>query len=99
MHGSSAGRLRCAGHVLTEGNSLLNDKELEMIVVLRMNRKFMEFMRKEYPELTKSLVEQRFGRTARARSSSRTTNRWLRQGAAQVQRRGAARQRRCSLTD
>ena len=31
--------------------------------MLRINKKFMEFMRNEYPELTKSLVEQRFGRT------------------------------------
>ena len=29
--------LRCAGHVLTEGNTLLSDEELEMIVILRMN--------------------------------------------------------------
>ena len=38
--------MRCAGHVLMEGNSHLNDKELEMIVILQMNRKFMEFMRR-----------------------------------------------------
>lgn len=29
--------LRCAGHVLTEGNTLLDDEELEMLVILRMN--------------------------------------------------------------
>jgi hypothetical protein len=46
----------CKGHVLTEGNTLLADKELEMIVILRMNRNFMEFMRTEYPELTSSLA-------------------------------------------
>ena len=44
--------LRCAGHVLTEGNTLLADEELEMLVILRMNRNFMQFMRENYNELT-----------------------------------------------
>jgi hypothetical protein len=44
--------LRCAGHVLTEGNTLLSDEELEMLVILRMNRNFMQFMREHYNELT-----------------------------------------------
>ena len=39
--------------MLTEGNTLLGDEELEMLVILRMNRKFMEFMRKHYNHLTK----------------------------------------------
>ena len=55
--------LRCAGHVLTDGNTLLSDEELEMLVILRMNRKFMEFMRERYPDLTKSLMRQHFGCT------------------------------------
>ena len=42
--------LRCAGHVLTESNTLLSDDELE---ILRMNRDFMSFMREHYPELVK----------------------------------------------
>ena len=45
--------LRCAGHVLTEGNTLLLDDELEMLVILRMNRDFMQFMRKHHNHLTK----------------------------------------------
>ena len=44
--------LRCAGHVLTEGNTLLSDEELEMLVILRMNRKFMEYTRKHHNNLT-----------------------------------------------
>ena len=36
--------------VMTNGNTLLGDKMLEMLVVLRMNREFMEFMRREYAE-------------------------------------------------
>ena len=40
--------LRCAGHVLTEGNTLLKSKELEKPTLLRMNRQFMRFMRKHY---------------------------------------------------
>jgi hypothetical protein len=39
--------------VLTEGNTLLSDEELEMLVILRMNRDFMQFMREHYNELTK----------------------------------------------
>ena len=38
----------CANDVLTEGNTLLSDEELEMLVVLRMNREFMKFMRTHY---------------------------------------------------
>ena len=45
--------LRGAGHVLTEGNTLLDDAELEMLVILRMNRDFMRFMRTHYNELSK----------------------------------------------
>ena len=51
--------LRCAGHVLTEGNTVLSDEELEMLVVLRMNREFMEYMRKHYNHLTRD----HFGKT------------------------------------
>ena len=36
--------------VMTNGNTLLGDKMLEMLVVLRMIRGFMEFMRREYAE-------------------------------------------------
>ena len=37
--------------------------EVEMVVVLRMNRNFMDFMREHYPELCKALAQQHFGRT------------------------------------
>ena len=40
--------LRCAGHIMTEGNTLLGDEKLEKLVILLMNRTFMEFMRKHY---------------------------------------------------
>jgi hypothetical protein len=33
---------------MADGNTLLNDKTLEMLVVLRMNRNFMVFMRENY---------------------------------------------------
>ena len=32
-----------------------------MLVILRMNRNFMEFMREHYQDLTKSLTRQHFG--------------------------------------
>ena len=51
--------LSCANDVLTEGNTLLSDEELEMLVVLRMNRKFMKFMRQHYSDL----LTEHFGRT------------------------------------
>ena len=34
-----------------------------MLVILRMNRKFMEFMRQRYPSLARSLAKQHFGQT------------------------------------
>jgi hypothetical protein len=41
-----------ANLVMTDGNTLLDDKLLEMLVVLRMNRKFMAFMGDHYfPEI------------------------------------------------
>ena len=40
-----------ANCVMTTGNTLLSDDELEMLVVLRMNREFMEFMREHYAHL------------------------------------------------
>ena len=42
---------------------MLQDAELEMLVVLRMNRRFMEFMRTNYPDLAKALAKQHFGYT------------------------------------
>ena len=42
---------------------MLGDEELEMLVILRMNRAFMEHMRGAYPELTKTLAKQHFGMT------------------------------------
>eukprot|EP00664_Eupelagonemidae_sp_cell27_P004072 gene4072-9342_t len=50
--------LRCAGHVLTEGNTLLDDDELGLLVILRMHRTFMERMRRHYPDLGKTLAKQ-----------------------------------------
>ena len=37
-----------ANLVMGKGNTLLSDKYLEMLVVLRMNRKFMEDMREHH---------------------------------------------------
>jgi hypothetical protein len=44
-----------ANLVMNEGNTLLADKHLEMLVVLRMNRKFMEFMREHYFDEIKAM--------------------------------------------
>ena len=40
--------LSCANNVLVKGNTLLSDEEVEMLVVLRMNREFMQLMRAHY---------------------------------------------------
>ena len=37
--------------------------ELEMLVILRMNRDFMEFMRTNYPDVARKLADQHFGFT------------------------------------
>jgi hypothetical protein len=38
----------CANLILTDGNSLLSSDEINMLVTLRMNRKFMQFMRENH---------------------------------------------------
>ena len=38
-------------YLMSEGRTLIGDEELEMLVVLRMNRKFMEYMKKKYPKV------------------------------------------------
>ena len=47
--------LSCANNVIVKGNTLLGDEELEMIVVLRMNREFMQFMREHYNDEAKQV--------------------------------------------
>ena len=48
------------GHVMTDAHTLMSDEELEMLVVLRMNRKFMEYMRSTFGQ---KLSKQPFGMT------------------------------------
>ena len=49
--------LSCANNVVQTDNTLLDDEEVEMLVVLRMNRAFMEFMRLHYADA----VREQFG--------------------------------------
>ena len=51
--------LSCANNVITKGNTVLADDELEMLVILRMNREFMQFMREHY----NAEAKQAFGQT------------------------------------
>ena len=51
--------LSCANNVVVAGNTLLSDEEVEMLVILRMNKEFMEFMREHYGEM----IKQKFGQT------------------------------------
>ena len=43
--------LSCANNVVKVDNTLLDDFEVEMLVTLRMNKAFMEFMRVHYGDL------------------------------------------------
>ena len=42
-----------ANLILTKGNTLLAEEEINMCTVLRMNRNFMEFMRRYHPDAAK----------------------------------------------
>ena len=41
----------CANQVLTLRNTLLSDGEMEKLVMCHMNRDFIAFMRKNYPQV------------------------------------------------
>lgn len=41
---------------VTDGNTLLATEEISMVVVLRMYRNWMKFMRQNYPKLAKRTV-------------------------------------------
>ena len=43
----------CADIACTKENSLLSRGEIDMVVTLRMNTRFMKFMRKGFPSLIK----------------------------------------------
>jgi len=47
----------CANQVLTLGNTLLGDCEMEKLVMCRMNRVFMVFMHKNYPQVADEQFE------------------------------------------
>ena len=51
--------MRHAGDIMDHGNTLLDDEELEMLIILRMNSDFMTWVREVYPEV----AGQQFGRT------------------------------------
>jgi len=41
-----------ANQVVTKGSTLLSDAEVKMLVVLRVNRRFMAYMREHHPEVS-----------------------------------------------
>jgi len=47
----------CANQVLTLGNTLLGDVEMEKLVMCRMNQDFMVFMRKNYAQVADEQFE------------------------------------------
>ena len=51
--------LSVGNHILTEGNTLLGHEELEMLIVLRMNQSFMQYMREKCGrEVSKQIFNQ-----------------------------------------
>ena len=42
--------------VLTEGRTLLSEEELEMVVVLRVNKKFIAHMKEKHPEIARNVA-------------------------------------------
>ena len=49
--------------VMAVGNTLLSGEELEMLVILRMNRDFMDFMRTNHAAEASKYMKQQFGCT------------------------------------
>ena len=47
----------CANQVLTLGNTLLSDGEMEKLVMCHMNEDFIVFMRQQYPEVANEQFE------------------------------------------
>jgi len=47
----------CAHQILTLGNTLLGDGEMEKLVICCMNRDFIVFMRKNYPQVADEQFE------------------------------------------
>ena len=54
----SAGNL-----IVTEGNTLLAEEEVEMMTVLRINRDFMQYMRKTYGRTLQAKTDQNHNMT------------------------------------
>ena len=46
--------LSCANLVVDEGNTLLGDKEVSELVILRINEDFTDYMRENYGDLVKN---------------------------------------------
>ena len=47
----------CANLTLTKANSVMSPREINMLTVLRMNRDFMAYMRKKYPDVSRQHFE------------------------------------------
>ena len=58
-----------AKNVMTEGRTLLSPQELEMMVVLRINRVFMEHMKLNHPELVVEFQEKAAAAEQRAKAA------------------------------
>ena len=52
--------LRAAGHIVSEGNTLLSSLEVEKLTILRINREYMEYMRANFAHIIR---DQKFNTT------------------------------------
>ena len=57
--------------IVTNGRTLLGKELLEMCVLLRMNRQFMQYMKATYPEITLELVSMHADKVAAQQSAKR----------------------------
>ena len=67
----------CAGGVMDEGNSLLSEDFLEKLTILRMNKKFMGFMRAHRNDIAQQEFKMTVIRPARRGLRARRTGQLL----------------------
>jgi hypothetical protein len=57
-----------AALILTEGRTLLKDHHLEMCTILRINKKFVRYMKKKHPEIATQLIGKHMANLASKKS-------------------------------
>ena len=58
VHSNSEQIISAGNNVMTDGNTSLNENELEMLILLRINRDLMIFMQEKYAHISKQNFKQ-----------------------------------------